>query len=221
MSDTTFVNGVTLTDADWFNDLNRLHYTILGDPANLAAVKTTVVTAAAGGSLVLLQTATASASATVDLTTGITSTYDEYLIVYSDVVPGTDNTDLYLRVSQDGGSTFKSGASDYRWGRYAWTDGAATAASGSTGATHYMVMLGLGNATGETCSGEVRILRPSTSSGYKQITAYGSLFNASIQANATSGALVLNESAINGFRLIMSSGTITRGEFALYGVRKA
>lgn len=32
MSDTTFVNGVTLTDADWFNDVNRLHYTIFGDP---------------------------------------------------------------------------------------------------------------------------------------------------------------------------------------------
>lgn len=34
MADTTFVNGVTLTDADWFNDVNRLHYTIFSDPAN-------------------------------------------------------------------------------------------------------------------------------------------------------------------------------------------
>jgi len=38
MADTTFVNAVTLSDADWFNDLNRLHYTIFGDPADLAAV---------------------------------------------------------------------------------------------------------------------------------------------------------------------------------------
>lgn len=36
MADTTFVNNVTLTDADWFNDVNRLHYTILGDPSTLA-----------------------------------------------------------------------------------------------------------------------------------------------------------------------------------------
>lgn len=35
MADTSFVNGVTLTDADWFNDVNRLHYTIFGDPANV------------------------------------------------------------------------------------------------------------------------------------------------------------------------------------------
>lgn len=40
--DTTFVNGTTLTDADWFNDVNRLHYTILGDPADIAAVKNTL-----------------------------------------------------------------------------------------------------------------------------------------------------------------------------------
>ena len=37
MSDTTYTNGVTLTDDDWFNDLNRLFYTIFGDPATLAA----------------------------------------------------------------------------------------------------------------------------------------------------------------------------------------
>jgi hypothetical protein len=40
MSSTVFTNNVTLTDADWFNDLNRLHYAILGDPADAAAVKT-------------------------------------------------------------------------------------------------------------------------------------------------------------------------------------
>ena len=38
MADTTFTNGVTLTDADWFNDVNRLHYTILADPSDAAGV---------------------------------------------------------------------------------------------------------------------------------------------------------------------------------------
>jgi hypothetical protein len=40
VADTTFVNTVTLSDADWFNDLNRLHYTIFGDPADDAAART-------------------------------------------------------------------------------------------------------------------------------------------------------------------------------------
>lgn len=42
MADTTFIDGSTLTTADWFNDLNRLHYTIFGDPADVAAVKDTL-----------------------------------------------------------------------------------------------------------------------------------------------------------------------------------
>jgi len=48
MSSTTFTNNVTLTDADWFNDLNRLHYTILGDPADAAAARTNLSAAASG-----------------------------------------------------------------------------------------------------------------------------------------------------------------------------
>lgn len=49
MADTTFVNGTTLSDADWFNDLNRLHYTILSDPADAAAVRTNLAVAALAG----------------------------------------------------------------------------------------------------------------------------------------------------------------------------
>lgn len=48
MSSTTFTNNVTLTDADWFNDVNRLHYTILGDPADVAAARTALSAAASG-----------------------------------------------------------------------------------------------------------------------------------------------------------------------------
>src|SRR3990167_2125625 len=33
MADTTFVDNVTVSAADWFNDVNRLQYTIFDDPA--------------------------------------------------------------------------------------------------------------------------------------------------------------------------------------------
>ena len=39
MADTTFQNGVTLTDEDWFNDVNRLTYTIFGDASSLGAAQ--------------------------------------------------------------------------------------------------------------------------------------------------------------------------------------
>lgn len=38
MTTTTFVNGQTKSDEDWFNDLDRLHYDILDDPADASGV---------------------------------------------------------------------------------------------------------------------------------------------------------------------------------------
>ena len=43
MADTVFVNSITLSDEDWFNDLNRLHYTIFADPANVTAAMNTLL----------------------------------------------------------------------------------------------------------------------------------------------------------------------------------
>jgi len=77
MADTTFTNGVTVTDADWFNDLNRLHYTIFSDPADLTAVKTSVLaspvaigsgTPAAGTFTNLTATGNASVTGTLGVT---------------------------------------------------------------------------------------------------------------------------------------------------------
>ena len=48
MADTVFSNGVTLTDSDWFNDTNRIVYTILADSANAAAARTALAAAASG-----------------------------------------------------------------------------------------------------------------------------------------------------------------------------
>ena len=42
MADTVYVDGSTLLTADTMNDVNRLHYTILGDPADLSALRNTV-----------------------------------------------------------------------------------------------------------------------------------------------------------------------------------
>jgi hypothetical protein len=44
MADTTYTANVTPITADTMNDLNRLHYTIFGDPATAAAARTTLLT---------------------------------------------------------------------------------------------------------------------------------------------------------------------------------
>ena len=48
MADTVFSNGVTLTDSDWFNDTNRIVYTILADSVDAAAAREALAAAASG-----------------------------------------------------------------------------------------------------------------------------------------------------------------------------
>jgi len=68
MTDKTYVDNVTLTDADSFNDFNRLHYTILGDPATLAALQVTL--GVRRSYLAGLTLSTAGGSATMSIAAG-------------------------------------------------------------------------------------------------------------------------------------------------------
>ena len=81
----------------------------------ILAVTNPSAPAYAGSSLALIQSQSASASAQVDFTSGITSAYSEYVLKMIDVVPATNGTNLNFRVSEDGGATFKAGASDYAY----------------------------------------------------------------------------------------------------------
>jgi hypothetical protein len=57
-----------------------------------------------GGTLVLLSTQTASASANISFTTGIDSTYDEYIFKFINIHPSATNSHLQFNGSTDGGS---------------------------------------------------------------------------------------------------------------------
>jgi hypothetical protein len=62
--------------------------------------------AAAASGWVLIQRQSASASSTLVFSTGITSTYNNYVIVIDNYKPATNATNLTLVVSADGGSNY-------------------------------------------------------------------------------------------------------------------
>lgn len=95
MADTTYVDNTTPITADTMNDLNRLHYTILGDPATLAALKTTL-------NCIQLGTAQASTSGTSIDFTSIPSGTKRITINFTGV--STTGTDVYLiQIGDSGG----------------------------------------------------------------------------------------------------------------------
>ena len=58
------------------------------------------------GSMVLLETETASSSSTLDFTSGIDSTYDEYVFKFYDIHPSHASTDFQFNGSIDAGSNY-------------------------------------------------------------------------------------------------------------------
>ena len=71
-------------------------------PAGITNSSVSAVTSfanASGGTLILLSTQTASASATISFTTGLDSTYDAYEIKVINARPATDDTFLQFNFS--------------------------------------------------------------------------------------------------------------------------
>lgn len=169
----------------------------------------------------LLQTQLVSGASFVDFVTGFSSRYDQYVLRYSEMAPGTDGSDLWLRFSTDGGSTFASGASDYAHTRYGNTD--AGAAGGFGGAVNDSKMqLSLGNASAATAfaHGEILLAGFNSTTRHKGATSRTTYARSGQTiADFSVGGLYKNTAVVNGTRLLMSSGTIS-GVFSLYGINK-
>lgn len=179
--------------------------------------------------LVLLDTQTASGSATLDFTTGLNSTYETYLFDIEDLVPATDDVGLWMRVSLDGGASWKSGGSDYSWASVVY----ATSAVGNNDSADSEIELvpatlaanqAIGNASGEGFSGMVRLQNPAGTARFKLLSSMGANYvNASGNPTSvlgSSGMYVAATSAINGIRFLTESGNISSGTIRLYGVTK-
>lgn len=181
--------------------------------------------AANGSSLVLISTATASASSSVAFTSGINSTYDHYIIEAERLVFNTSDTNLEARVSEDGGSTWKSGAGNYAWGyASAFSSGLV---GGSSSDTKIILMdnratAGFGTTAGYNANFEIHFYSPSSAAAYKMFRSHSAFMDSSNRVNgSTAEGAYLSTNAINGVQLFPAGGTITSGNFYLYGVKKS
>jgi len=177
------------------------------------------------GALVLLSTATASNSTTIDFT-GLTNTYSKYIITFTDVVAATNGDAFWIRLGT-GSTSWASGASDYAHGRYGidvlGTSASSTAFTTGDGTDSKIVAIGSQlNTLNYTTNGEIEIYNPSQSSKNHYITGkICAIYNNAGNANFVTGnfgAYYNSTTAVTGVRILMSTGNITSGTFKLYGV---
>jgi hypothetical protein len=166
--------------------------------------------ASSGGGLgnVLLSTATASASSTLDFTTGIDGTYSLYTFVYTNIVLSNGGPIYFaIRTSSNGGSSYDSGANNYK----------SSAGASLTYIPLFVLASPAANAP-NTLSGYVTLANPSETSLYKVFYGVVSIATSS-GGSEVSGASRTSTSAINAVQFFPTAGTITSGTIKLYGVQ--
>jgi len=178
-------------------------------------------TPAVQDNLILLSTATASNSATIDFT-GLTSTYYYYKVIIEDYIPVTDNTGLWFRTSADGGSTYDAGASDYSVYGETFRNAGADSLLDADIAQIDLTCTGssnMGTGTNERANFEVTVYNPSATARC-DMTWKGTSLSAAPYSSAYlgQGARVAS-AAVNAIRFLSSSGNILSGVFKLYGIK--
>ena len=180
-----------------------------------------------GGNLILISTTTASDSSAVSITSGIDSTYKEYVIQMINIHPATDNVDFRMNLSADGGSNYNVSKTSHFHRASHQEDDAAASLDNSTGpdlanSTGVQAISGLtiGGDNDQSCSGNIHLYDPSNTTFVKHYSAITQTYSANGDASTQCfvGGYGNTTSAINAIQFTMSSGNIQSGTFKLYGI---
>lgn len=181
-------------------------------------------TAASSGvapALVLLEQHTASSSASLDFSTAITATYDEYQIELLNIIPATDATILRMRMSTNAGSSYDS-AGNYSWQLARTNRFGQTNTGADSAATQIECSNSTDNASTAGISGTLRLFSPASTSLHKAVQGTAMQLNSdgtSVE-NLQVAGFYRSTTAVNAFQFLMSSGNIASGIIRVYGIAK-
>jgi hypothetical protein len=176
------------------------------------------------GKLVLLSTQTASASSSIDFTSGIDSTYDSYVFKFINCHPSTDNVFLGHQADVSGGSSYAQTCTNTMfYTRHGESDSPADldyyGSDDQAQGTDINKMAQLGSGSDECGSGYMQIFNPSSTTFVKHFISDMSGYHPSDQNMRIFNAGYYNTtSALVKFRFKMSSGNIDSGTIKMYGV---
>ena len=194
---------------------------------NASVADVTSFANASGGTLILLSTQTASASATISFTTGLDSTYDEYIFKFINIHPGTDNADLSFQGSTDSGSNYNVTITSSFFAAYHNEAGNDSGLSYDTNrdlaqsTSFQRLSQNTGNANDDNTTGTLTIFNPSSTTYVKHFIARTSAADGTYEVDSYVAGYFNTTSAINAIQFKMNSGNIDDGIIKLYGVKKS
>ena len=178
--------------------------------------------------LKFISKATASASASIEFTSGIDSTYKEYVFYFVNCHPSNSPVPFTVNFSSDGGSNYNVTKTSAGFQAYHREDGSASLLG-------YASSLDLAQDTGEQMiaggsvvnnndsgvSGSLQLFNPSSTTFVKHYMTIANSFDTSsppYTQNQFSAGYCNTTSAVNAVRFKFGSGNIDAGEILLFGV---
>ena len=185
---------------------------------------------AAGAStadVVLLSSQTASNSASISFTSGIDSTYGEYIFRFYNINPATDTVHVQFQCNATDSTSYDETITSASFMAYQTQDGSGTALTYAAGGSlsqetdAQVIGEGVGNAADETCAGELHLFNPSSTTYVKQfyiVTQYHHASEDGMTVNAFRGGYINTTTAIDDIKFYMSSGNFD-GTIKMWGVK--
>jgi len=190
---------------------------------SLSAI-TSLPASISGGGMTLISTQTASSSSTISFTSGIDSTYDEYVFKFYDIHAGTDNTDFMFNASIDSGSNYnvvKTTTTFQAYHNEAGNDqalGYDTSDDLAQSTAFQQLLKNIGSDNDQSGAGTLTIFNPSSDTFVKHFIATGNSYNHNDYVTNTFTAGYFNtQSVINAIQFSMSSGNFD-GVIKLHGI---
>ena len=177
------------------------------------------------GSMVFISKQTASSSATISFTSGIDSTYKEYLFTFNNIHGQTDGKRLTFQGNAAGGSGYNETITSTAFrSRHSEDDsetalGYMTAYDQGQGTSFQAVTFDFGNDNDQSASGYMRLFNPSSTTFVKHFMATTNLSSDDNQSLVSFISGYFNTtSAIDEIQFKMDSGNIDAGTISLYGI---
>jgi hypothetical protein len=196
-----------------------------GAITNSSVTGITVLANATDG-ITLISSQTASASASISFTTGLTSTYKAYKFVFVNIHPATDSVQIQFNGSTDSGSNYnvtKTSSFFIGFNDEAGSGGGVSYDGGldlAQSTSFQALSASVGNDNDQNVSGYLTLFNPASTTYVKHFIGRSSTAEASNYMRDDYVAGYFNTtSAINAIQFKMSSGNIDDGKIYLYGIK--
>jgi len=177
------------------------------------------------GSMVFLSKQTASSSSTISFTSGIDSTYKEYLFTFNNIHPETDNTHFQFQADTGTNTNYNQTITSSAFYAQHREDGSATALEYRTGedqaqGTAFQPLCeGLGNDNDQSLSGYLHLFNPSSTTFVKHfITQTNQVRYNDRFYNFHIAGYFNTTTALTRVQFKMSADAIDAGDICLYGI---